>query len=171
MRLPHKPVDGGQKFRCIRLPFINEALSMTMGGSLACRKLLGDFEDPDLGSVRIFHVPINWNHFSSDCILHTTANPISPDKTLLTTKWLVHKDAIEGWDYDVEHLSVVWKVTNNQDAILAENNHKGILAQGYRTGPYAQSEFILLDFTNWYANKMDDYLSKNDESASSAVNS
>ncbi|MGY0399410.1 MAG: aromatic ring-hydroxylating oxygenase subunit alpha [Ostreibacterium sp.] len=166
--LPHKPVDGGQKFRCIRLPFVNEALSMTLDGSLASRKLLGDFEDPDLGSVRMFHVPHNWNHFSSDYILHTTVNPISPDKTLLTTKWLVHKDAVEGWDYDIEHLTAVWKATNSQDATLAENNHRGTRAQGYRTGPYSESEFMLVDFTNWYADKMDEYLTQNESSNSSA---
>jgi len=158
--LPHAPVPGGQEFRCIRLPFINDALSMTLDGSLACRKLLGDFEDPDLGSVRMFRVPNNWNHFTSDHILHATVNPISPDKTLLTTKWLVHEDAVEGWDYDVEHLTAVWKATNSQDATLAENNHKGTRATGYRPGPYSESEFMLVDFTNWYAGKMSDYLAQ-----------
>lgn len=169
LALPHKPVNGGQEFRCIRLPFINDSLSMTVDGSLACRKLLGDLTDPDLGSVRMFHVPHNWNHFSSDYILHTTVNPISPSQTSVTTKWLVHKDAIEGWDYDIEHLTAVWKVTNDQDKTLAENNHKGTLAQGYRTGPYSNSEFMLVDFTNWYANKMDEYLSENEQSVTDAT--
>jgi len=160
--LPHAAVPGGQEFRCIRLPFSNDALSMTLDGSLACRRLLGDLEDPDLGSVRMFHVPNNWNHVTSDYILHATANPISPDKTLLTTKWLVHEDAVEGWDYDVEHLTAVWKATNQQDATLVENNHRGTSAAGYRAGPYAESEFMLVEFTNWYAAKMTDYLARQD---------
>ncbi len=156
--LPHKPVPGGEKFRCIRLPFINDALSMTVDGSLACRKLLGDFTEADLGSVRMFHVPGNWNHFGSDYILHASVTPLSPDQTLLTTKWLVHEDAVEGWDYDVEHLTRVWKATNQQDAILAHNNHLGTKSVGYEPGPYAQSEFMLTDFTNWYAKMMENYL-------------
>ena len=69
---------------------------MTIDGSLACRKLLGDFEEKDLGSARMFHVPGNWNHFGSDYILHAIVTPLSPDRTLLTTKWLVHEDAVEG---------------------------------------------------------------------------
>ena len=156
--LPHKPVPGGKKFRCIRLPFINDALSMTIDGSLACRKLLGDLEEKDLGSVRMFHVPGNWNHFSSDYILHASVTPLSPDRTLLTTKWLVHEDAIEGWDYDVDHLTRVWKATNEQDSELATNNHLGTKSMGYEPGPYAESEFMLTDFTNWYADMMEDYV-------------
>lgn len=156
--LPHKPVPGGDKFRCIRLPFINDALSMTIDGSLACRKLLGDLKDPDLGSARMFHVPGNWNHFGSDYILHASVTPISPDKTLLTTKWLVHEDAIEGWDYDVKHLARVWQATNEQDSTLAANNHLGTRSVGYEPGPYAESEFMLTDFTNWYSGMMENYI-------------
>lgn len=158
--LPHKPAPGGDKFRCIRLPFINDALSMTTDGSLACRKLLGDFTEADLGSARMFHVPGNWNHFSSDYILHASVTPLSPDRTLLTTKWLVHEDAIEGWDYDVEHLARVWQATNEQDSTLAANNHLGTRSVGYEPGPYAESEFMLTDFTNWYAGIMEEYLSE-----------
>lgn len=156
--LPHKPAPGGDKFRCIRLPFINDALSMTLDGSLACRKLLGDLTEKDLGSVRMFHVPGNWNHFSCDYILHASVTPLGPDKSLLTTKWLVHEDAVEGWDYDVDHLTAVWKATNEQDSILAANNHIGTKSVGYEPGPYALSEFMLTDFTNWYAKMMENYL-------------
>jgi len=156
--LPHKPVPGCSKFRCIRLPFINDALSMTIDGSLACRKLLGDFSEADLGSARMFHVPANWNHFGSDYILHASVTPLSPDRTMLTTKWLVHEDAVEGWDYDVEHLAKVWQATNEQDSTLAANNHLGTRSVGYEPGPYAESEFMLTDFTNWYADMIEEYL-------------
>jgi glycine betaine catabolism A len=158
--LPHKPVLGGDKFRCIRLPFINNALSMTMDGSLACRKLLGDLEEKNLGSARMFHVPGNWNHFCSDYILHANVTPLSPERTQLTTKWLVHEDAIEGWDYDIEHLTRVWQTTNEQDCTLASNNHLGTQSIGYEPGTYAESEFMLTDFTNWYAAMMEKYLSE-----------
>jgi len=61
-------------------------------------------------------------------------------------------------------MTAVWKATNSQDATLAENNHKGTRAAGYRTGPYAESEFMLVDFTNWYAAKMSDYLAQQETS-------
>lgn len=152
--LPHLPADGGQEFRCIRLPFHDGALSFTMDGGPACRKLLGDFTDPDLGSVRMFRVPNNWNHFLADHIIHFRVLPLSAGRTAVRTTWLVHEDAIEGVDYDIERLTRVWIATNDQDARLAQINHEGIASMAYRPGPYAPSEFMLRNFTNWYAGKM-----------------
>lgn len=155
--LPHQPVDGGQEFRCIRLPFHEGALSFTMDGGPACNKLLADFTEPDLGSVRMFRVPNNWNHFLADHILHFRVLPLSQDKTAVRTTWLVHEDAVEGVDYDIERLTEVWIATNAQDAELAAVNHAGIRSMGYQPGPYAPSEFMLTNFTNWYAGKMTAY--------------
>ena len=155
--LPHQPADGGNEFRCIRLPFNENCISFTMDGTSACKKLLADFTEPDLGSVRMFRVPNNWNHFLSDHIIHFRVLPISANRTELRTTWLVHEDAVEGVDYDVEHLTAVWLATNSEDGLLAENNHRGILSRAYRPGPYAPSEFMLNHFTDWYAGKMAEY--------------
>jgi Rieske 2Fe-2S family protein len=155
--LPHRPADGGIEFRCIRLPFNEGAVSFTMDGKPACNKLLGDFIDPDLGSVRMFRVPNNWNHFLSDHIIHFRVLPLSANRTEVRTTWLVHEDAVEGVDYDIQRLTEVWTATNDQDRILAENNHKGIRSSAYEPGPYAPSEFMLNNFSEWYAGKMADY--------------
>lgn len=157
--LPHRPADGGHEFRCIRLPFNAGAQSFTMDGASGCRKLLGDFTDPALGSVRMFRVPNNWNHFLADHILHFRVLPLAPDRTAVRTTWLVHEDAVEGVDYDIERLTEVWSKTNDQDKILAENNHRGIRSRAYRPGPLAPSEFMLRNFAQWYAEKMEAYLS------------
>lgn len=156
--LPHQPADGGQEFRCIRLPFHEGALSFTMDGGPACNKLLGDFTEPDLGSVRMFRAPNNWNHFLADHIIHFRVLPLAQDRTALRTTWLVHEDAVEGVDYDIERLSEVWIATNAQDAELAAVNHRGIRSMAYQPGPYAPSEFMLTHFSNWYAGKMDAFL-------------
>lgn len=155
--MPHKLVNGGRDFRFVRLPFHDGMLSFTLDGALACRKLLGNLTDPDLGSVRMFHAPNNWNHFLADHILHFRVLPLSADRTAVRTTWLVHEDAVEGVDYDVKHLTEVWIATNAQDAKLAANNHRGIRSKAYRTGPYAPTEFMLTGFTNWYADKMSAY--------------
>jgi Rieske 2Fe-2S family protein len=152
--LPHAAADGGNEFRCVRLPLNEGALSFTMSGALACRKLLADFEDPDLGSVRMFRAPNNWNHFLSDHIIHFRVLPLAPDKTAVRTTWLVHEDAVEGVDYDVADLTHVWTATNEQDARLAALNHLGIQSRAYDPGPYAPSEFMLNHFTDWYAGKI-----------------
>ncbi|MEM7567722.1 MAG: aromatic ring-hydroxylating dioxygenase subunit alpha [Pseudomonadota bacterium] len=149
--LPHEGVPRNPEYRCIRLPFDHGALSMTPDGGLASKMLLGDLVEPDLGSVRMFHVPNNWNHFLSDHILHFRALPISETETEVVTTWLVHEDAVEGLDYSVERLTKVWEATNEQDRVLAENNHLGTLSSAYRPGPYARTEFMVADFIDWYA--------------------
>lgn len=156
--LPHQPADGGDAFRCIRLPFHEGALSFTMDGSQACNKLLGDFTDPDLGSVRMFRAPNNWNHFLADHIIHFRVLPLSAGRTALRTTWLVHEDAVEGVDYDVRRLTEVWTATDAQDAELAAVNHVGIRSMAYRPGPYSPSEFMLTQFTNWYAGRMAEFV-------------
>ncbi|WP_159587753.1 aromatic ring-hydroxylating oxygenase subunit alpha [Chelativorans xinjiangense] len=154
LRLPHRPAEGGDEFRCIRLPFNRGAVSFTTDGKPACKKLLGDFTDPDLGSVRMFRAPNNWHHFLSDHILHFRVTPLCADRTAVRTTWLVHEDAVEGVDYDLERLTKVWLATNNQDRALAENNHRGVRSSAYRPGPYAPSEFMIRNFVNWYRARM-----------------
>lgn len=155
--LPHKVVTGGRDYRFVRLPFHEGMLSFTLDGGPACKKLLGDFTEPDLGSVRMFHVPNNWNHFLADHIIHFRVLPLSHDRTAVRTTWLVHEDAVEGVDYDIKRLTEVWIATNAQDARLASVNHQGIRSSAYAPGPYAPTEFMLTNFTNWYAGKIADF--------------
>lgn len=148
--LPYEGTWRDPEFRCVRVPFAGGAVSMTRDGAAASKILLGDLTEPDLGSVRLFHVPGNWNHFLSDYIVHTRALPISPGETEVVTTWLVHEDAVEGLDYDLERLTEVWIATNDQDKALAENNHLGTTSSAYRPGPYSRKEFLVSDFVAWY---------------------
>ena len=78
--------------------------------------------------------------------------PLGPRETLVTTKWLVHKDAVEGVDYDPERLRQVWDATNDQDRRLAEENQLGINSLAYQPGPYSKTyEFGVIDFIDWYS--------------------
>jgi len=81
--------------------------------------------------------------------------PLGPQQTVVTTKWLVHKDAVEGVDYDPEQLRRVWDATNDQDRQLAEENQRGINSKAYQPGPYSETyEFGVIDFVDWYAKRM-----------------
>jgi glycine betaine catabolism A len=84
--------------------------------------------------------------------------PLSANRTAVKTTWLVHEDAIEGVDYDVDTLTHVWRATNDQDATLVANNQRGVSSKGYRPGPYAPSEFMLNNFTDWYAQKLSGFI-------------
>jgi Rieske 2Fe-2S family protein len=87
----------------------------------------------------------------SDHIVSFSVLPITPAKTLLRTRWLVHKDAREGIDYDVDKLSSVWTATNNQDSSLVERAHLGISSPAYEPGPYSPyTESLVNVFCEWY---------------------
>ena len=63
----------------------------------------------------------------------------APTETAVTTKWLVHKDAVEGVDYDLDELTHVWTETNDQDRRIVEENAFGIHSPAYEPGPYSRT--------------------------------
>lgn len=152
--LPHRPSPRNLRHRAVRLPF-EHGVSMTIDGKPACEKLLGNITDRDLGSLRMLSLPNNWNHFQSDHVLAFRVLPLGPQQTQVTTKWLVHKDAVEGKDYDLERMTRVWLATNAQDRKLAEDNQRGINSSAYEPGPYSPlTEFGVQDFIDWYTGAM-----------------
>jgi Rieske 2Fe-2S family protein len=142
--------DNGQ-YRTARIPFSNNAVSMTMSGLPAVNRRLGDYPSDDLGSMLLFHFPNTWNHLLADHALSFRILPISPTETEVTTKWLVHKDAVEGVDYDIKALTEMWLATNDQDRNIVEDNQKGILSPAYEPGPYSTlHEGGVIQFVDWY---------------------
>jgi Rieske 2Fe-2S family protein len=88
-----------------------------------------------------------------------SAMPVGPNETHVTGKWYVHKDAVEGVDYDVEKLISLWTMTNLEDKALAENNQIGVNSLGYTPGPYSQeAEMLALRFTDYYCDKARAYI-------------
>ena len=69
--------------------------------------------------------------------------PLGADRTLLRTTWLVHKDAVEGVDYDPANLTGVWEATNRQDAALVEIAQAGIRSPAYRPAPTRHTEGLV----------------------------
>ena len=85
--------------------------------------------------------------------------PIGPEETAIISKWLVHKDAVEGVDYDLERLTELWTKTNLQDRDLCENNQRGVNSLGYTPGPYSEeAEALVMRFSDWYCAEVDRYL-------------
>ncbi|WP_438764894.1 aromatic ring-hydroxylating oxygenase subunit alpha [Kushneria sp. TE3] len=145
----------GKRNRLTRTPLLDNVVSMTMDGKPGCKKLMGRLTSPDMGSLRILHLPNSWNHFMGDHSVVFRVLPLGPQQTMVTTKWLVHKDAVEGEDYDVDNLRHVWDATNDQDRQLAEENQRGINSRAYQPGPYSETyEFGVIDFVNWYGERM-----------------
>jgi Rieske 2Fe-2S family protein len=153
--VPYKLTRLGRRNRLTRTPLLNGVESMTMNGKPASKKLMGTLQSADMGSLRILHLPNSWNHFMGDHAVVFRVLPLGPQKTLVTTKWLVHKDAAAGVDYDPAEMRRVWDATNDQDRRLAEENQRGINSKSYEPGPYSETfEFGVIDFVNWYSERM-----------------
>jgi len=139
--------------RVARLPLANGAVSQTMDGRIASAKLLGPFTEPNGSSLSVWTQPNSWHHFCCDHIVTFSLMPMSPDRTLVRTSWIVHEDAVEGVDYDIDNLTKVWRATNLQDAWLAQVNHDGIGGDGYRPGPYSTEEKLVERFKDFYTSR------------------
>ena len=150
---------GGDDFRITRMPLTRDAASITLDGKEAVAKPLGGIAEPNIGSLRWVHFPSVFNHALRDYAILVRMLPIGPQETLVTAKWLVNRDAEEGRDYKLPHLTETWIKTNDQDRILVERNQQGVNSLGYIPGPYSQeTEAGVINFVEWYCREMERYL-------------
>jgi glycine betaine catabolism A len=143
--------EDGQ-WRATRVPLLRDAVSYTMSGRAAVSRPLGDHvSEPRIGSMLLFHYPSTWNHLLGDHAVTFRVLPLGPKQTQLTTKWLVHRDAIEGVDYAIDELTAVWNATNAQDRRIVEENQRGVSSPAYEPGPYSPAhEGGVVQFVEWY---------------------
>lgn len=143
------------QWRLARVPLLNNAESFTMSTKAAVAKRMGQIPFNDAGSMLMYHYPNTWNHFLGDHAITFRVLPISPTETEVTTTWLVHKDAVEGVDYDLKTLTEVWMATNDEDRQVVEENQFGILSPAYEPGPYSRiQEQGVIQFVDWYCGLM-----------------
>jgi Rieske 2Fe-2S family protein len=147
-----------------RLPLKEGFVSFSIDGKPLVDKPLTTANGGRLGSLRWAIEPGNFCHVSSDCAFAFNVNAIGPSSTVVTVKWLIHKDAVEGVDYAMDRLIYLWDQTNLQDRELAENNQRGVASLGYTPGPYSmQSEPSVLRFVDWYCSQSLQFLGKTAE--------
>ena len=120
----------------------------------ASRRLLGEFTQARLGSLHYHVQPNAWFHFLSDHVLTFAALPLARDSTLVRSTWLVHADAEEGVDYDLENLTSVWNATNAQDAAFVAETQRGVTSPAYLPGPIGANEYMVNMFHAWYEERM-----------------
>ncbi|SSC65082.1 aromatic ring-hydroxylating oxygenase subunit alpha [Ciceribacter selenitireducens] len=163
-------MDPSGQFRVARMPLIQDAESYTLSGKRAVRRPLSDdIGISHIGTMLLFHYPTTWNHILGDHAISFRVLPISAEETAVTTTWLVHKDAVEGVDYDLDELTHVWNMTNDQDRSIVEENAFGIRSPAYEPGPYSVGhEGGVMQFVEWYANFMTNRL-QGDKARLSAV--
>jgi Rieske 2Fe-2S family protein len=147
-------VDCATNFRTQRLIISGAGESQTPDATAASSKLLGTMTRKDLGDTHLWGHN-SWKHFMGDHAVVSIVIPLCAGKTLVRTKWLVHKDAVEGVDYDLEKLTNVWVATTDQDGELVARSYAGVLDPAYVPGPYSRfSEGNLDKFATWYIDRM-----------------
>lgn len=135
--------------------------AMTIDGQPTVAKLMCETGGGDIGSMRWAIEPHSFCHSTAEYTFAFFAMPISPTETHVVGKWLVHEDAVEGEDYDLDRLIDLWTRTNVQDKQLAENNQVGVKSPGYRPGPYSpDAEPLTMRFVDWYCRKADAFLTR-----------
>lgn len=155
--LPTGPV-GEDWWQAIRFPLNPGMASLTMDGQPASKVPMCRIGDGAIGSLRWALEPNMFAHATGDMVFMFSAMPVGPRETVVTAKWLVHKDAVEGVDYDLSTINEPWHTTNLQDKALAENNQDGVDSPGYTPGPYSpDAEVLVLRFVDWYCKMALDY--------------
>jgi Rieske 2Fe-2S family protein len=142
--------------RIVRMSLNDNAVSYTLDGRAAVHRPLSDsVPAEEAGALLMFHYPSTWNHVLADHALSFRVLPLSPTETQLTTKWLVHREAREGIDYDVERLTAVWLATNEEDRRVCQANQLGINSPAYAPAPYSPiQEAGVMQFVSWYRNHL-----------------
>lgn len=142
--------------RIVRMSLVNEAVSYTMDGRAAVNRPLSDsVGGGDCGALLMFHYASTWNHVLADHAISFRVLPLGPTETQLTTKWLVHKDAREGVDYDPRRLTEVWLATNEEDRRVCQENQLGVNSPAYAPAAYSPiQEAGVMQFTAWYRNHL-----------------
>jgi len=148
--------DG--QMRTARMPMLGSAVSYTMTGQSAVRRALSDAipRDLNIGALLLFHYPTSWSHFLADHAISFRVLPLGPTRTALTTKWLVHREAVESVDYDLQQLTQVWLATNEQDRRIVHENQIGMNFPGYQPGPLSPvTESGVRQFVDWYCSRLE----------------
>jgi Rieske 2Fe-2S family protein len=141
-------------FSANRTPLVKGYLSETMDGSQVA-PLMGDYRDPEVGTVRIRSLPNFWNHSSCDHGVSTRLLPLGPELTAIRVWWLVEQNAIEGRDYDLTNLMPFWQLTSEQDWEICERQQRGVNSSAYRPGPYSTyKEYNVDAFIRWYLKQL-----------------
>jgi phenylpropionate dioxygenase-like ring-hydroxylating dioxygenase large terminal subunit len=67
----------------------------------------------------------------------------------------VHRDAVEGVDYDLKTLTEVWLATNDEDRRICQENQLGVMSPAYDPAPYSPvHEDGVVQFVDWYCSHL-----------------
>lgn len=152
--------DHGIWYTANRTPLVEGYVSESMDGKQVA-PLMGDYTDPDVGTLRIRSLPNFWIHASCDHSVAVRLTPNGLTHTSIRMIWLVDIKAVEGRDYDLDKLLPFWQLTAEQDWKIYTNQQRGVSSHAYTPGPLSTfKEYNLDRFLRWYIQRMKAYLGK-----------
>jgi Rieske 2Fe-2S family protein len=141
-------------FSANRTPLVSGYVSESMDGRQVA-PLMGEYTDPDVGTLRVRAVPNFWNHSSCDHAVSTMLLPGGPRLTRARVTWLVAGDAVDGKDYRLEDLLPFWQLTSEQDWQLCERAQRGVSSSAYTPGPLSTyKEYNVEGWIRWYLGQL-----------------
>jgi phenylpropionate dioxygenase-like ring-hydroxylating dioxygenase large terminal subunit len=118
------------------------------GAALA--PLLGDVTAYDSGASDVYIGILNPMLVYCDHALIYRFIPVDKDTSVQEIIWLVHEDAQEGIDYDLNRLKWLWNVTTIADKRIIEKNQEGVNSRFYEPGPFVSMEAYTQRFIDAY---------------------
>jgi Rieske 2Fe-2S family protein len=132
-------------------------ITMSRDGSLISSRLLGRCTRDDHGidgGIMILPNPL-YAGFYVDHYWTIAFYPISPRATEVVYSWFVHRDAVEGEDFELEKLIDVGRTTQIEDNELIERTQSGVESRHFAPGPVAAAvEPALTEFKANYLKHM-----------------
>ena len=116
--------------------------------------LLGNIRGYDGGCTDIHIGPLTFFLAYCDHVVVYRFTPRVVDKTDCEIVWLVHADAKEGKDYQLNELIWLWNVTTITDKAIIERNQAGVNSRFYQPGPLSTMETYMAQFDAWYLHHM-----------------
>jgi Rieske 2Fe-2S family protein len=146
--------EHGIWYAANRTPLVEGYVSETMDGRQVA-PLMGDYTDPEVGTLRIRSLPNFWIHASCDHSVAVRLTPHGLTQTDIRMIWLVDAKAEAGRDYDLEKLLPFWLLTAEQDWEICVNQQRGVTSHAYTPGPLSTfKEYNLDRFLRWYLQEM-----------------
>jgi phenylpropionate dioxygenase-like ring-hydroxylating dioxygenase large terminal subunit len=133
---------------------LDEGVDSATPDSRPIGRLMGKFPRHDGNSTYIDIGPLSDFLAYADHGVIYRFIPRSVLQTDMEVIWLVHEEAVEGRDYDIERLTWLWHVTSLEDKKIVELNQAGVSSQFFRPGPYSLQEPYPRRFVEWYLHEL-----------------
>ena len=146
---------GGESVSVFRSA-LDEGVESATPDSRPIGRLMGQFSRHDGNSTYMDIGPVSDFLAYADHGVIYRFIPRSVLHTDMEVIWLVHEEAMEGADYDVERLTWLWHVTSLEDKKIVELNQAGVNSQFFTPGPYSLQEPYPKRFVEWYLSELSD---------------